>query len=62
MSHPIHSHDSDVACRWLCLSAGRRTAQDERELAKALEALPFSKGPIPAQQLPNVEEMLRRVN
>ena len=37
-NHPIHGSD-DAACRWLALSAGKRSRTDERELEQALEAL-----------------------
>jgi len=40
-AHPIHSRDADKACRWLCLSAGQRTAKDDLEIAEALRGLPF---------------------
>jgi hypothetical protein len=41
MSHPIHSTNEDVCCRWLCESAGRRTTSDNNAIADAIEALPF---------------------
>lgn len=47
MSHPIHAKDADVGCRWLCLMAGQRTREDEIEVAKALQALPFPNGAFP---------------
>lgn len=49
--HPIHGSD-DAACRFLALSAGRRTAQDEAEIAEALANLPYSHGPVPRLHFP----------
>lgn len=51
-AHPIHAQDADVACRWLCMSYDRRTRQDEEEIRKALDALPYSHGPVPRAQFP----------
>ena len=46
MSHPIHSRNEDVACRWLCEHAGILTRKDEREVAEALQNLPFQGKPL----------------
>ena len=51
--HPIHGSD-DTACRWLCLSAGRRTRQDEAEILKALDRLPFRGRPFPPADFPSL--------
>lgn len=51
MIHPIHGSD-DAACRWLCLSAGQRTAQDEAEIHKALESMPYRGQALPTNLFP----------
>lgn len=56
-AHPIHSRNADTACRWLCTSAGQRTAKDELEIAEALRHLPFCGHPIKVPEI----DMLSRV-
>lgn len=57
--HPIHQTD-DIACRWLCESAGKRTRDDEAEIASALEIMPHQGGVVPPSRFPCID-MLRRV-
>lgn len=49
--HPIHGPD-DVACRFLALSAGQRTREDNDEIARALQNLPYSNGAVPRLAFP----------
>lgn len=51
-AHPIHAKDPDIGCRWLCMSYDRRTRADDEEIRKALAALPYPNGPVPAAQFP----------
>lgn len=59
--HPIHDPDADKCCRWLAMSAGRRTGRDHREIAAALELLPFPDGPqlAPAETLIDPSQIWR---
>lgn len=56
-SHPIHAEEADVCCRWLCESAGQRTARDNQELVLALQALPFQGRAMPPQPCPLPKEL-----
>lgn len=57
--HPIHGSD-DAACRFLCLSAGQRTREDEEEIAKALEVMPYRGQALPLLAMPfNPAELWR---
>lgn len=59
--HPIHSSDEDRACRWLALSAGRRTREDECEIALALERFRHRGQPVHPSRFPSRESILERV-
>ena len=54
-SHPIHSSDPDVCCRWLCESAGQRSKADNEAVAEALEALPYRGQALPLSLFPKLE-------
>jgi len=56
-THPIHSRNEDTACAWLCAKAGRMTSQDEQELAKEIEQLPFRGHPFKLPQINMIERV-----
>lgn len=57
--HSIHSKDADACCRWLCESAGVRTNRDNREIADALDALPYRGEALPLGLFPGKAGSIR---
>lgn len=54
MTHPLLDRDPDVGARWLCLTAGRRTQQEQAALSEAMATLPHGGQPLPASLLPPI--------
>ena len=47
-THPVHSKDPDVVCRWICESAGNRSYNDNLQIQIALDNLNLQKvKPVP---------------
>lgn len=53
--HPLKSHNPDDGCRWLCLTAGIRSASDEAILAEVLETLPHQGRALILPPMPHME-------
>jgi hypothetical protein len=44
--HPLRSPNPDHGCKWLCETAGIRSAGDEAILAEVLSEMPFEAKPL----------------
>lgn len=68
---PKTSHDvynllvngpDDVACRWLCMSAGQRSRAEEEGIVMALDSMPYCANVVPLSFFPDAHTWAKIAN